>query len=100
LNNQLGASQEAVEQAKTAGAPQTAAAQFDAARDKLDRAKAAQSQNDEAIAMRLAQEAQADANLAIAMTGSTHASTAAIEMLKSNQALQHEISRAQTTQQR
>jgi len=100
LNDQLATSQEAIKQAQTAGAPETAPADFAAANDKLDRAKSAESHRDMVVAMRLAEQAQADANLANAKTESTRATTAATEIVKGNQALSDEISRSKKLQQR
>lgn len=96
LNDQLATSKEAIEQAKTAGAEKTASADFNAARDKLSRANSA-TRND-VVAMRLAEQAKADADLAHAKTDSIHATTAAAEMVRSNQALREEIKRAKQNQ--
>jgi hypothetical protein len=85
LTNQLANSREAVDQAKMAGAEQTAAADLDVAMGKLDRANAAAKNRDEGDAMRLAQQAQVDANLARARSESAQARIAATEVMKSNQ---------------
>lgn len=95
LQNQLATSREAVEQAKTAGAPATDPANFNTASEKLRRANLAAEDRKDDMAMRLAQQAQADADLAHARTGATHAATAASELAKSNRALHDEISGVQ-----
>lgn len=94
LNNQLAASREAVDQAKIAGAAERAPADYDAAVDKLNRANAAANDRDKKEAMRLAQEAQVDANLAHAKNDSGQAMLAAAELEKSNQILREEYLRA------
>jgi len=96
LDEQLAISGEAVEQAKTAGAPQIASADFSAAQDKLNRANTT-TQN-EVAAMRLAEQAKADADLAHARTGSIRATAAVAEIARSNQALREEIRRSKQNQ--
>jgi hypothetical protein len=98
LTTQLSSSREAVDQAKMAGAEQTAPADLDIATGKLDRANVAAKNRDEADAMRLAQQAQVDANLARAKTESAQARVAAAEMTKSNQILRAAITRANQNQ--
>lgn len=98
LNNQLANSREAIDQAKIAGAAETAPADFDVAVDKLNRADAAAKNRDKKEAMRLAQQAQVDANLARAKTDSTQARIAAAEVDKSNQILRDWINRAHQNQ--
>jgi hypothetical protein len=85
LTAQLASSREAVDQARMSGAEQTAAADMDTAIGKLERADAAAKNRKEADAMRLAQEAQVDANLARARSDSAEARIAAAEVIKSNQ---------------
>ena len=96
LDDQLATSGEAVEQARTAGAPETAPADFNTAHDKLSRANAGT--RNEVVAMRLAEQAKADADLAHAKTGANHAMAAAEEIVRSNQALREEIRRAKQNQ--
>ena len=91
LNQQLATSREAVDHAQIAGAAEAAPAELDAAVDKLNRANAAAKNRDDKDSMRLAQQAQVDANLARARTGSAQARMAAGEFVKSNQILQEEI---------
>jgi len=101
LNNQLANSREAVDQARIVGAEQVAPTEFQAAVDKLDQATAAaEKRRSGDDAMRLAQEAQVDANLARAKTNSTQARVAAAEMAKSNQILYETINRTNQNQQR
>jgi hypothetical protein len=68
-----------------AGAEQTAGADMNVAIAKLERADAAAKNRDEKDAMRLAQQAQVDANLARARSESAQARVAATEVMKSNQ---------------
>ena len=98
LNNQLATSREAVDQAQIAGAEQTAPTEFGAAVDKLKQARAAADKRKKDDAMRLAQEAQVDANLARAKTNSAQARLAAAELAKSNQLLYEQINRANQNQ--
>jgi hypothetical protein len=100
LNNQLANSREAVDQAKIVGAEQGAPAELQAAVDKLNQASAAATARRGDDAMRLAQEAQVDANLARAKTSSAQARLAAAEMAKSNQLLYEAINRTNQNQQR
>jgi len=100
LNQQLATSREAVDQAKMVGAAEITPAEFDVALDKLNRANAAAKERHEVDAMRLAQQAQIDANLARAKTDSTQARIASVELAKSNQILRETINRAHQNQQR
>jgi hypothetical protein len=87
LNNQLANTRDAVDQARMAGASETAPAEFNAAVDKLNQADAASKKWSKGDAMQLAQEAQVDANLARARTDATQARMAAVQLEKSNQIL-------------
>lgn len=100
LHNQLANSREAVDQAKIAGAAEAVPADYDAAVNKLSQANDAANHRQSDAAMRLAQEAQVDANLARAKTNSAQARLAAAELAKSNQILYGEINRANQIQQR
>jgi uncharacterized protein DUF4398 len=97
LNNQLATSREAIDQAKIAGAPATAPGDFDTAVNKLNQANDAAKNRDSKDAMRLAQEAQVDANLARAKTNATQAELAAAELQKSNQLLRELAARTRTS---
>jgi hypothetical protein len=94
LDNQLANSREAVDQAKIAGAAETAPADYNAALSKLERANTDAQTREKDEAMRLAKEAQVDANLARAKTESAQARNAATEMAKSNFALRESFARA------
>jgi hypothetical protein len=98
LNNQLAASREAVDQAKIVGAAEAVPADYDAAVDKLNRATTAANERHKDEAMRLAQEAQVDANLARARTNAAQARIAAAEMAKSNDVLRETIARVNQNQ--
>jgi hypothetical protein len=98
LDHQLATSREAVDQAKMAGAAETAPAEFDVAVNKLNRANAAAKEHHEKDATRLAQQAQVDANLARVKTDSTQARIAAAEVTKSNRILRDTINRANQNQ--
>ncbi len=87
LNQQLANSKEAVDQARIAGAAEKAPADFETAVDKMNRASAAADKREKTDAMRLAEEAQVDANLARAKTDTAQARLAAAELEKSNQIL-------------
>ena len=94
LNKQLATSREAVDQAKIAGAAERAPADFDTAVNKLNQATAAADNRKKKDAMRLAEEAQVDANLARARNDSAQARIAAAELEKSNDLLRETIARA------
>ena len=98
LNNQLANSREAVDQARIVGAAEMAPAELDAAVDKLNRANAAAKSRDDKVSMRLAQQAQVDANLARARTSSAQARIAALELTKSNQILIEQRNRHEQNQ--
>jgi hypothetical protein len=98
LTNQLATSREAVDQARIAGAAEKAPADFDVAVEKLNRANSTAESRHKDDAMRLAEEAQVDANLARAKTDSAQARLAASEMVKSNQILRETLNRANRNQ--
>jgi hypothetical protein len=98
LNNQLANSREAVDQAKIAGAAERAPADFDTAANKLNEATAAADNRKKDDAMRLAQEAQVDANLARAKNDSVQARLAATELQKSNDIMREMVNRANQNQ--
>lgn len=100
LNTQLANSREAVDQAKMAGAPERAPADFDTAVSKLNQANAAADNRKNKDAMRLAQEAMVDANLARAKNDAAMAQLATTELEKSNQLLRAEYLRAHPNQER
>jgi hypothetical protein len=94
LNDQLAASRAALEQARLAGAASVAPEDYNMARDKLARAAAATGVQDKVIAMRLAEQAQADAEVAKARAGAVRNTAAAAEIAAANQALREEINRS------
>ncbi|OIJ42136.1 DUF4398 domain-containing protein [Massilia timonae] len=98
LKHELATSREAVDQAQMAGAEENAPANYGVAVDKLARANAAATGHHRHDAMRLAQQAQVDANLARAKSESTQARIAAAELAKSNQMLRETINRASPNQ--
>lgn len=100
LNNQMANSQEAIDQARIAGAGDVAPADLSAAVDKLDRARSSAGHRRGKDSMRLAEEAQVDANLARAKTDSAQARIAAAEITKSNQVLYDELNRMRQNQSR
>jgi hypothetical protein len=85
-----------IEAARSSGAPELAAVELNSARNKLERARAlAQSgKNHEAVA--LAEEADADAQLARARAGSERSKRAVTEVEASLRTLQEELGRAAT----
>lgn len=98
LNNQLANTREAVDQAKIAGAAERAPADFDTASNKLNQANAAAENRKKDDAMRLAQEAQVDANLARAKNDAIQSRLAAAEMQKSNDIMREMVNRANQNQ--
>lgn len=92
LDTQLASSRAAVEQARISGAR----SDYTAAQDKLARAAAAAQSQDNVLALRLAEEAQVDAELAQVKANATRAVAAATEVEQSNQALRGVIDRAAT----
>lgn len=98
LNNQLANSREAVDQAKIAGAAERAPADFDTAANKLSQANAAAENRKKDDAMRLAQEAQVDANLARAKNDAVQSRLAAAELQKSNDIMREMVNRANQNQ--
>ncbi|MCP5189068.1 MAG: DUF4398 domain-containing protein [Pseudomonadales bacterium] len=81
--------------AENQGSTPYAPVEMDRARDKLRRAEQAMRQEDYNDAKRLADEAQADAELAQALTGKAEAEQAVREMEISIEVLREEILRAQ-----
>jgi hypothetical protein len=98
LKHELATSREAVDQAQMAGAEVNAPANYGVAVDKLGRANAAATTHHQHDAMRLAEQATVDANLARAKSESTQARIAAAELAKSNQILRETINRAYPNQ--
>lgn len=91
---QIAASRTAVDQARMAGASEAAPIEYNTARDKLARAEAAYQSQDYTRAIRLAREAEVDAQLAQARTSATRSQEALAEIEASTRALQDELNRA------
>ena len=83
-----------VEQAEQAGAQQFAAADLDAARSKLQQAEQKDAKSD--LALRLAQEASMDAEVAAARTRVGKAEQAVTEVNASIESLRKETNRSET----
>ncbi|MDO9314856.1 MAG: DUF4398 domain-containing protein [Burkholderiaceae bacterium] len=87
-----------IEAARSAGAPELAAAELNEARSKLERARALAAAGDERGAIRLAEQADVDAQLARARAGSERSIRAVTELEASLQTLREEINRAAAKQ--
>lgn len=90
---ELAVSKAAVAEAVSAGGPELAPAQMQTARDKLDRANLAMAAKDYGKALSLAQEAQADAQLASSQAHTAKARKAASELSEGSRVLREEIER-------
>jgi multidrug resistance efflux pump len=90
----LAAGNASLEAARSAGAPEYAAAEYEMARTKLDRARALAATGDGAAALRLAEQAEADAQLARARASSQRAQLALREIESSLRSFQEEIQRS------
>lgn len=75
------------------GAPELAPAEMRSARDKMDRANAAMSAKDYELARLLAEQAQADAQLAVTRARSAKAQKAAAAVQEDSRVLREEIER-------
>ncbi|MDB5910323.1 MAG: hypothetical protein JWP34_4437 [Massilia sp.] len=91
-------SNNAVENAVSAGAADLAPAEITAARSKMMRANEALAAKDYVLARQLANEAQADAKLAQSKAGSAKANAAANALDKDLRALREEVDRANRPQ--
>jgi hypothetical protein len=80
--------------ARAAGAPEMAAVEINEARSKLDRARVLSAAGDDRGAMRLAEQADVDAQLARAKAGSEKSRRAVTELEASLQTLRDELNRA------
>ncbi len=90
---QIAVSTAALATAVSAGAPELAPVEMRSARDKLDRAKLAMTADDNALALRLAEQSLAEAQLAAAKAESTKARNAASELQASIRVLREELNR-------
>ena len=92
-NEQIAVAKTSVQRAEEAGAPELAPVEMAAARDKLARAEKAAADHDAQPATQLAEQANADAQLAEATAQEKHSRKAAMELDASLQALKQESSR-------
>ena len=95
--SELAVAEAAVANASSAGALQWAPAELRSAQDKLVRAQAAMAAKENAQALTLAMEANADAQLAVAATRAAKAQRAADEVQEANRVLREEMARKQAT---
>lgn len=93
-NEQLAVAKASVQRAEQAGAPELAPVEMAAARDKLARAESAAANHDAAPATRLADQANADAQLAEAAAQEKRSRKAAMEADANLQALRQESQRS------
>jgi len=91
----LARAEASIEQADQTGAREYGAAELDAAREKLARARAAADNDENVAASRYAREAAVDAELATAITRNRKAELAVEELNKSIETLRQEIARNQ-----
>lgn len=90
---QMAVSAAAIDQAASAGAAELAPAELRAAREKLDRARLAMNARDHTQALMLAEQAQADAQLAVTRTRAAKAEKAATSLQEDRRILREEIKR-------
>lgn len=88
----------ALETARSSGAPEYAAADLDQARGKLERARALAQAGKNHQAIRMAEQAEVDAQLARATAGSERSARALNEVEASLRTLREELNRAATAQ--
>jgi Domain of unknown function (DUF4398) len=93
-NEQIAVAKSAVQRAEQSGAPELAPVEMAAARDKLARAEKAAADHDAGPATQLAEQANADAQLAEATAQEQHSRKAATEFDASLQALRQETQRS------
>jgi hypothetical protein len=90
---QMATSKAAIINASSAGGEEYAPLQLQSAKDKMDAAEQAMKAENYVLARRLAEEAQADADLAVAMSRSDKAAKAAKAVQQDSHALRQEIDR-------
>lgn len=93
----LAAGATAVETARSAGAPEFAAGELNTARTKLERARALAQSGNQKEALRLAEQAAVDAELARAVAASERSRRSAAELDASLRTLREELNRSSTT---
>ena len=98
-NEKIAVAKSSVERAEQAGAPELAPVEMAAARDKLARAEKAAADRDALPATQLADQANADAQLAEATAQEHRSHKAAMELDASLQALRQESSRSSQSNQ-
>lgn len=94
---QMAVSAAAIEQAVSAGAPELAPRELGTARDKLARAKVAMNASDNTQALILAEQAQADAQLAVTKARTAKAEKAAAALAEDRRVLREEMQRNTNT---
>lgn len=94
---QMAVAEAAVVNATSAGAPQWAPAEMRSAQDKLARAQSALNAKDNAQALTLAHEANADAQVAAAAARAAKAQKAADEVQEASRVLREEMARKDVT---
>ncbi len=92
----LAAGAASYEAARSAGAPEFAAAELNNARTKLERARALAQSGNNREAIRLAEQAEVDAQLARAMAGSERSRRAVAEVDAGLRTLREELNRSAT----
>lgn len=90
---QMATSKAAIINASSAGGEEYAPLQLQSAKDKMDAAELAMKAENYVLARRLAEEAQVDADLAVAMSRSDKAAKAAKAIQQDSHALRQEIDR-------
>lgn len=90
---QMAVSAAAIDQAVSAGAPELAPMELSAAREKMARARAAMESRDNAQALILAEQAQADAQLAVTKARAAKAEKAAAALAEDRRVLREEMQR-------
>lgn len=91
--DQMAVAKAAVSDATSAGGNEFAPIQFKSAMEKMDAAERAMAEEDYLRARQLAEQAQVDAQLAVATARSAKAQKAARELEENNRVLQQEIER-------
>lgn len=94
----IAASAASVEAARSAGAPELDAVDLNEARSKLEKARALATAGDDRGAMRMAEQADVDAQLARAKAGSERSRLAVVELETGLQTLRDELNRAAAKQ--
>ncbi|OYT99252.1 MAG: hypothetical protein CFE40_05100 [Burkholderiales bacterium PBB1] len=87
-----------LEAARSAGAPELDAVDLNEARNKLEKARALATAGDDRGAMRMAEQADVDAQLARAKAGSERSRLAVVELETGLQTLRDELNRAAAKQ--